>query len=115
MLIAMEVTAWNESFDCNHLYLFNDSMTKAYAYVRNRDLHLHVFKNPMVINTKGRKFEILERIKEEDPDRIEVEGSNGNVYYVTKVDDGYKCTCTGFKYHGTCKHIEKVMNEISNA
>jgi len=111
LLIAKEVTVWNETFDCNHVYLFNDAMTKAYAYVRNRDLNLHIFKNPMAISTKGRKFEILERIQEEDPSRIEVKGSKGSIYYVTSKEGKYKCTCVGYKYHGTCKHIEQVKSK----
>lgn len=110
MLIAKEVTVWNESFDCNHLYLMNDSMSKVYAYVRNRDLHMHVFNNPLEIQTKGRKFEVLERIQEHDPSRVEVKGSKGSIYYVTNKDGKYKCTCVGYKYHGTCKHIEQVKN-----
>lgn len=110
LIIAKEVTVWNESFDCNHLYLMNDSMSKVIAYVRNRDKHLHVFKHPLEIETKGRKFEILERIMENDPNRVEVRGSKGNIYYVTKKGDGYKCSCTGFKYHGSCKHIQEVVN-----
>ena len=111
MIIAKEVTVWNETFDCNHLYLFNDAMTKVYAYVRNRDKSFYKFKNPLEIDTKGRRFEVLERITEDDPDRVVVRGSKGDIYYVTKDNGLYKCTCTGFKYHGSCKHAEKVKND----
>jgi len=110
LLIAKEVTVWNETFDLNHLYLMNDSMNKVYAYVRNRDKHFHKFTNPLEIETKGRKFEILERIMEDDPSRVEVKGSKGSIYYVTNNEGVYKCTCVGFKYHGACKHIEQVKN-----
>ena len=108
LIIAKEVSEWDSPYDLNHLYLFNDSMTKAYGYVRNRDLKATWFKNPMPISTKYRKFEILERLKEEDT--IEVKGSKGNVYTVRRSNDAYKCSCTGFKYHGRCKHIDLISN-----
>jgi len=106
LIIAKEVSVWDSPYDLNHVYLFNDVMTKAYGYIRNRDLKATWFKNPIAISTKYRKFEILERIKEENS--IEVKGSSGNVYTVKKSDNGYKCSCTGFKYHGRCKHIDLI-------
>ena len=108
LIIAKEVSEWDSPYDLNHMYLFNDSMTKAYGYIRNRDLKATWFKNPMSISTKYRKFEILERIKEEDT--IEVKGSSGNVYTVKKSSSGYKCSCVGFKYHGRCKHIDLISD-----
>lgn len=104
MIIAKEVSDWSESYDLNHIYILNDSMTKVYGYVRNRDLNLVMFGGPRDFNTKYRKFEVLERIKESG--RIEVKGSKGNTYFITVEKDGYKCSCTGFKYRGACKHIE---------
>jgi hypothetical protein len=108
LIIAKEVSVWSESYDLNHIYLLNDSMTKVYGYIRNRDLKPTLFGGPRDFNTRYRKFEVLERIKEED--RVEVKGSKGDIYYVTEDDGQYKCTCVGFKYHGTCKHIDKVKN-----
>lgn len=37
-----------------------------------------------------------------------VDGSKGNKYIVTRVSGHYSCTCTGFTFHKTCKHIKSV-------
>ena len=34
-----------------------------------------------------------------------INGSNGNVYEISCVNGCKKCTCDGFKYRSTCKHI----------
>lgn len=35
-----------------------------------------------------------------------------NEYVVTKANGRYSCTCVGFQFHGTCKHIKQVMEEV---
>lgn len=111
LIIAKEVSTWSVPYDLNHVYILNDAMTKVYGYVRNRDLKLTMFGGPRDFFPRYRKFEVLERIKEDDPSKIEVKGSKGDSYYVSVTESGHKCTCIGFKYHGTCKHIEKVKSE----
>jgi hypothetical protein len=37
-----------------------------------------------------------------------VKGSKGNEYIVTLSSGHYSCTCTGFTFHKTCKHIKSV-------
>lgn len=38
---------------------------------------------------------------------FKVAGSNGNTYQITVSSDGHKrCSCPGFGFRGTCKHIE---------
>lgn len=37
-----------------------------------------------------------------------VKGSKGNEYTVTLSGAHYSCTCTGFTFHKTCKHIKSV-------
>ncbi len=105
MIIAKEVSVWSESYDLNHIYILNDSMSKVFGYVRNRDLSLTVFKQPRDFNTKYRKFEVLEKISEEQ-NSIEVTGSSGKIYYITSDKGKLNCSCTGFKYHGFCKHLK---------
>jgi uncharacterized Zn finger protein len=69
-----------------------------------------VFKNPIDFFAKGRTFEVLRKVDEQRPG-IAVKGSKGDVYYVTNENNEYKCTCVGFKYHGTCKHIDQVRKD----
>jgi len=40
-----------------------------------------------------------------------VEGSKGKMYNVKKSGDHYSCDCTGFQYHGSCKHIKLVKDD----
>ena len=40
-----------------------------------------------------------------------VEGSKGKMYNVKKSGDHYSCNCTGFQYHGGCKHINLVKDD----
>jgi len=109
LIIAKEVSVWSESYDLNHIYILNDSMSKVFGYVRNRDLSLTVFKQPRDLNTKYRKFEVLEKINDEE-NSIEVVGSSGKIYYITSDKGKLSCSCTGFKYHGFCKHIKGLNN-----
>jgi hypothetical protein len=63
------------------------------------------FNTPMKQFSKSRrKFKLIGEWPEELPDgAITVKGSNGNTY--TIVND--KCSCPGFKFRGSCKHMEK--------
>ena len=40
-----------------------------------------------------------------------VKGSKGNDYLVIRQKGQYNCTCTGFQYRKTCRHIAEVGNE----
>ena len=73
-----------------------------------------VFKNPIDFYAKGRTFEVLRKIDDENPG-IAVKGSKGDVYHVNVVNGEYTCSCVGFKYHGTCKHIMKVKDERNSS
>lgn len=35
-----------------------------------------------------------------------------NEYVVTKANGQYSCTCVGFQFHRTCKHIKQVKAEV---
>lgn len=110
MIIAQETTDWGSSSHINHIYFLDDSKSKMYAYIQGNSLESKIFKNPISISVKGRSFEILRQVDLDNPG-IAIVGSKGDTYYVTGLDEEYACTCTGYKYHGTCKHIEKVKNE----
>ena len=40
---------------------------------------------------------------------IVVQGSKGNTYVVTKENGKATCTCPGFGFRKTCKHVQEVM------
>lgn len=39
-------------------------------------------------------------------------GSKGNEYEVELTNKGFTCTCSGFGFHGKCKHISAVGNKF---
>jgi hypothetical protein len=109
-----ETTDWKDSVP-NGIYLLNDSKSKMYAFKAKGTEAIKVFKNPIRIDTRGRKFAInavqfKTGVKEEEPEGkvYEVKGSKGDIYKVTDVNGNYSCTCSGFKFRGECKHIKEV-------
>ena len=40
-----------------------------------------------------------------------VQGSKGNKYTVKLTGKGYSCTCPGYTFRKTCKHIEGIKHE----
>jgi hypothetical protein len=39
----------------------------------------------------------------------QVSGSKGNTYTVTKNSNGYTCTCPGFTFRKSCKHVANTI------
>lgn len=44
-----------------------------------------------------------------------VQGSKGNTYSVELHDKGFDCDCTGFGFHGKCKHSKAVLAQVERA
>lgn len=44
-----------------------------------------------------------------------VKGSKGNEYVVSLHDNGFDCDCTGFAFHGYCKHSRQVLKQVEGA
>lgn len=103
MKIMLETTKWSTAIP-NHVYVFNDRQTKILGYVPAGSKILHRFKLPLDIDTRGRTFKLLE---DEEPGTRSVQGSRGETYYLSKDQDGWICTCPGFKYRGICKHSQE--------
>lgn len=104
MKIMLEVTDWQEHAVPNHVYVFNDSLTQAIAYVPAGSHKLQKFSKPLDIDTRGRKFVELEgQDTAHEPNVIEVQGSKGQIYWVHTVNR--TCSCPGFKYRAHCRHI----------
>jgi len=119
MKYLQEVTDWGDHNVPNHIYYLNDDKTRMVGYIKAGTKALFKFKKPISIDLRGRKFvELKDRKVERDevyfgkkePDvkpsnAIEVQGSNGKVYLLTKNASGkYSCTCPGFTFRHTCKH-----------
>lgn len=99
----------------NGVYLLDDSKSKMYAFRPFGTGSIKVFKNPIRIDLRGRKFTINSvqfktKLKEPEPEGrvIEVTGSKGDVYKVTELNGNYSCSCSGFKFRGDCKHVKSV-------
>jgi hypothetical protein len=114
MKFYQEITKWQDQIP-NGVYLLNDSKTKMFAYVKPGAKSAFKFKNPIGIDTRGRKFEPvsntfgyqIEKEVSRNP-QWTVTGSKGDTYTVEKTENGYTCTCSGFKFRGKCKHIDSV-------
>ena len=114
MKFYQETTKWPDGM-ANGVYLMNDSKTKMYAYVRPGAASAKEFKNPISIDTRGRTFVVVKntfgyQVKKDvaiNP-RWEVMGSKGDKYVVEKTENGYNCSCSGFKFRGNCKHVKEI-------
>lgn len=114
----LETTQWTDSgTNINHTYYLEGD--KMIAYIRHGTTEPFFFKNPITISRSGRKFQrvdasafegiFIAEHNEPNPDVVEVKGSKpGIVYYVNRVEKS--CTCPGYTYRGTCKHV-KELNE----
>lgn len=86
-----------------HTYLLDG--TNLVAYVKKGETEPFYFKRPIKgFDKRGRKFEpgnpnLFNQKK--DANERTVIGSSGQAYTVT----AESCTCPGFTYRGTCKHM----------
>ncbi len=89
-----------------HTYLLDGN--KLVAYIKANEAVPFYFKNPIKgFDKRGRKFDTVpttpfKQLKKES-NVITVQGSKGNVYTVNL--DEKTCTCPGFTFRGSCKHV----------
>lgn len=110
-----ETTDYKDSVP-NGIYLLNDSKDKMYAFKAKGTGDIKVFKNPIRIDLRGRKFvvnpvQFKTGLKEPEPEGRYwiVKGSKGDEYKVTDVNGNLSCTCSGYKFRGKCKHAESIQ------
>jgi len=107
-----EITVWADSNTAiNHTYLLDGD--KMVAYIRYGTTEPFWFKTPIKISKSGRKFEQVSddlfnlSMNVLTPNNIkEVTGSNGTKYIINL--DENTCTCPGYTYRGTCKHVKEL-------
>lgn len=102
-----EVTQWKSEYKApNHVYLMNGA--KAVAYMPWGTGKPVYFKSPMQLDKRGRQFVRLAKnpFKVEKETRVKIVGSRGDVYWVDPVE--MSCTCAGFTFRGSCKHLKEV-------
>ena len=107
MKIMRETTDWSGGL-YNHVYVFNDSMSLALAYVPLGTGPVVKFAHPLRIDRRGRTFEPLEDDQPTPPQPSvkTVEGSGGKTYYLTKADGYWQCSCPGYQFRGQCRHAD---------
>ena len=98
----------------NGIYLLNDSKDKMFAFRPRGTGEIKVFRNPIRIDLRGRKFVInpvqfQTGLKEPEPEgRVWiVKGSKGDEYKITEHSGNYSCSCSGFRFRSKCRHIEQ--------
>ena len=112
-----ETTVWADgSTSINHTYLLEGD--RMIAYMRSQTSVPFYFRTPIRIDRRGRKFEKLEEnpfevinvpqvvVEQKDADVVEISGSKGAKYYLNQAQK--TCTCPGYTYRGTCKHVKEL-------
>ena len=112
-----ETTVWKDGTP-NGIYLLDDSKSKMYAYRSPREAEIKVFRNPIRIDVRGRKFvvnpvQFETKLREPEPEgrTWTVKGSKGDEYRVSELNGNYSCTCSGFKFRGRCRHEESIREQ----
>jgi hypothetical protein len=88
-----------------HIYLLDGN--NLVSYIKSGETEPFYFKNPIKgFDKRGRKFAIVTpnpfRVKTQS-NLITVKGSNGKEYTIDP--DAKTCTCPGFTFRGSCKHM----------
>ena len=105
MKLMMETTVFAGAKMPNHSYMLNDAGI-AIGYRKFSAGEVVRFRTPLRLDIRGRTFRLVDDLGSDDPvssNIVEVAGSGTNVYSVDL--DRKQCSCTGFSFRGTCKHI----------
>lgn len=104
----------------NGIYLLDDSKSKMYAFKPRGTGEIKVFRNPIRIDVRGRKFvvnpvQFRTEVKEPEPEGRfwTVKGSKGDEYKVSEVNGNFSCTCSGFKFRAKCRHVDSIQAEVA--
>jgi len=109
MKTLQEITKWDYNIP-NHIYFLSDDKTKLFAYIIEGTKKVLKLSTPLRFSVSRRKFIDVPNtfgFKEEKSSNPSwnVIGSNGDSYTVEKTNNSYICSCPGFKFRRSCKHI----------
>ena len=125
-----EVTDWSDSeyHVPNHTYLF-DGKSNILAYAIEDSNEVTVFKKPIKVDTRRRKFVKVEHLglqslkitlqseektlQSTNP-QWQVKSDSGKIYTVELIGSKYSCNCIGYGYRGKCKHSEQIKEQNGN-
>ena len=118
-----EVTEWSDvEFTVpSHTYLF-DGKSNALAYAKESNGEIFIFKKPLPMDTRRRKFikvkhkaldeygatVVLDVPNLENTPHWSVKSDSGKTYTVTLESGRYTCNCIGFAYRGNCRHSKQI-------
>jgi hypothetical protein len=118
-----EVTEWSDvEFTVpQHTYLF-DGKSNALAYAKRGGDEIFIFKKPLKIDTRRRKFikvkhkgldaygatVVIDAPNLENTPHWSVKSDSGKTYTVTLESGKYTCNCVGYAYRGKCKHSDEI-------
>lgn len=71
-----------------------------------RHFPVRVLSRHNIVEVMGAKFDYVP--VNSNRETITVQGSKGNTYIVTKENGKATCTCPGFGFRKTCKHIQEL-------
>jgi hypothetical protein len=74
---------------------------KTIALIRDEDGGLSIIDHSLILKVDGKNFEVIEP----KVNSWTVAGSKGSTYVVTETGGRYTCTCTGFQFRKSCKHL----------
>lgn len=64
-----------------------------------------------IINIEHADGRVVQKIKIQDDTRTwTVEGSRGSKYVVAKTKNSWSCSCPGFTFRKTCRHIKELQD-----
>ena len=110
MVVVKEVTVWKmEGKQPNHVYLLDGDRVVAYQKWGEGDPIYNKYRPRL--DKRYRKFVEVKshpfKMEETKSNLIKITGSKGNTYFVDP--DKQTCTCTGFQFRKTCKHITQAL------
>ena len=112
MKFMQEVTQWADSTP-NHIYVMNDTKSRALGYIPSGKTAVFTFTKPVAIDMRGRKFKEVPNtfnyVEADTTTKVwEVKGSKGDIYTVQEIEGVLQCSCSGYKFRGNCKHIKEI-------